>query len=894
MPLTRLIRFVLAAAALVPPLVAAAAPPVRVVSGDGFAEIDNGLVKVRVARDATGLRQEYLAARDDEWVRLAAGWRPRDEPRAVAPLYDTSLDPAHRFLVTECLERIERAAGDEEAAVVVAAGATDAARIEQVITVRRGEPLAHVEVRATLAGDPPRLEYLLLPLVVTMDGPPDVSHAPAYEPTDEAVIGDRSFFSPVVCLQRGREAVALVPDLDLVEGHVVHAPGTRRHPDSNSFPVPVDESLVSMPTALDLEVRPGRAAGPVMAYGMLDYVVHQHVWYRHPTAGRTMVRQLSKGEVRIGMDLLLTADTVAHRGYRLAARHLWRRYGRPSLLRPRPQAMPFADYARVCYPAQFAYQGYEVAGERLAHRQQPDRADLRVWQDWRLDDRPVGGLRLHAPQWANFVVNLAWWNNACDASGLFAWSRRLGPDDPLADDLGDKAGRMIELALAAPQDRGLFPAIYDLRGRRWLRGLWNPPLEGYDPAATRAYWDWDSGRAAYQTAAASVTAGYLMQYRKTCRDDPRITDYVRRYADFLVTQMRPDGRVPGWFSTDLRPLPSLDWNADGGAHAWVLAEVHLATGEPRYLEAARRAAAFLETEVLPRQRWADFEAFYSCAIKPETFRDERTGQGPCNTMSMSWALQGFLALHEVTGERRYLEAAEATADFVSLFQAVWAPHFVVTAHPFGGVSSQLGDADWLDQRAHRFAGPLVRVGLLTGRQDLVERGVAAARSSLTLISHPRHRANGIYVHTDFPEGLGPENVDHEGFPQRPLSSGPSWSAVGGLAGAAHVLGLLGGAHVDLARDIAVGVDGVGVRTARREGRVVRIDLIDQLATLAMPFDGPRTLELRVVGLPDAGDFELVLDGGPAATFSAAALAALELRVERGRFTPAPTGDRPPR
>jgi hypothetical protein len=138
-------------------------------------------------------------------------------------------------------------------------------------------------------------------------------------------------------------------------------------------------------------------------------------------------------------------------------------------------------------------------------------------------------------------------------------------------------------------------------------------------------------------------------------------------------------------------------------------------------------------------------------------------------MSMSWALQGFLALHEATGEQRFLESAASVADSASLFQAVWAPEFVVTAYPFGGVSSQLGDAEWLDQRAHRFADPFVRIGLLMGRNDLVERGVAAARSSLTLTSHPRHRANGIYTHTDFPTGLGPENVDHEGFPQRPLS-----------------------------------------------------------------------------------------------------------------------------
>ncbi len=308
--------------------------------------------------------------------------------------------------------------------------------------------------------------------------------------------------------------------------------------------------------------------------------------------------------------------------------------------------------------------------------------------------------------------------------------------------------------------------------------------------------------------------------------------------------------MPGWFTADLQPLPSLKWNADGGAHAWVLGELYLATKDPKYLDGARRVCGFLLDNVLPQQRWADFEAFYSCATKPETFFDARTDQWPCNTMSVSWALQGFLAIYEATHDQHYLDAAEAAADFASLFQAVWAPPYVVTAYPFGGFSSQLGDAEWLDQRAHRFADPLVRIGLLTGRQDLIERGIAAAHSSLTLANLPRHQANGIYTHTDFPVGLGPENIDHEGYPQRPLSSGPSWSSVGGLAGVAHVMQRLGGAYIDFEKNLAVGVDGLKIVSFCRQGDTIRLKLQSQLAALPVPYDQPYTVELRMAGLPE--------------------------------------------
>jgi len=846
--------------------------PVHVARKEDIVEIDNGLVKARFTQVKDGVQQEYLTRRGKEWVLLAESFRPRQGGTAsVSPLYDTSIDPAHRFLAGEVLQKIVSADTAGESAQVVLQGKCGETTIEQTVDLRRGQRFVHIEVKATLSGSPPKLEYLLAPLVVALDGKLDATHAPTYKPTADSVIGDREFSAPVVCVQQGGLFAGLAPDLDIINRHVVYAKGARQHPDSNSFPVPVDPANISMPTALDLELPSSTNSRPVLSYGMMDYIVHQHVWFQHLSAPGAMVRELSNNEVRIGMDLLLSTDAPKCRGYQMAAQHLWRRFGSEHFRRPRPQAMPNAEYAKVCYPANFQYQGYDVAGERLNHRQLPDRPDMRAWQQWEVDGHPVGGLRLYAPQWYNLITNLAWWNNACDATGFYYWGEQL--DDK---DLLDKARRMVNLALSAPQNQGLFPAIYDLGGKRWLRSLWNPPLNGYNPDARSAYWDSNTG-GVYQTAAASVTAGYLLQYRRTCEDNPRILPYVRRYGDFLLANMPPNGCVPGWFTADLKPLPSLKWNADGGAHVWVLSELYLATKEQKHLDGARQAAKFLLDEVMPQQRWADFEALYSCAIKPETFFDARTGQWPCDTMSISWALQGFLALHEATQDKQCLDAAAAVADFAALFQAVWAPHYIITAYPFGGLSSQLGDGEWLDQRAHRFADPFVRIGLLTGRQDLVERGIAAARSSLTLANHPRHQANGIYTHTDFPIGLGPENIDHEGFPQRPLSSGPSWNSVGGLAGMAHVMNRLGGAYVDFSKNLAAGVDGLKIVSFHRKGRTIRLKVENQLAALPMPYDHPYAVEVRMVGLP-AGEYKLIINDGPAQRIDAARLAHYTVEV----------------
>ena len=831
--------------------------PVTVRNEQGRVEIENGRVRATLDVRNGLVQQEYSARGDGRWVTVASSLVPPHEyPGQALPLYYSGSDPKHRLVLTEGLRTVSIAESTDDAVKVLLSGMLGAHAIEQTIELARDADYFHIEVQATLAGEPPSLDYIVSPFTVSIKGEPDFTHAPAHKRSPNDVVGDRVFFAPAAIVQKGSIFVALVPDLDLVNSHIVYAKGARKHPDSNSFPVQVDPAKISLPAALDLDLQSGLSECPLMSYGVMDVVTKQHVFWTRDNSPGAMVRQLSSGKLHYGFDLFTVADARPSRGYQRVARHHWARYGRKNFSKPRPQAMPFAEYAKVCYPVAFAYQGYTVASSmKIDHRNEPTRNELNGWQEWEQDGTPVGGIRLTAPQWSDLIYYTAWWNNVGDATGIYYWGTKL--DDAV---LIDKARRIVNLALSAPQQNGIFPAFLDLKTKQWIGTLWQPPLEDYDPTLKANYWNWKPGNGTYQSASASVTTGFLMQYYRDCEQDPNILPFVQRYGDFLIENMQQNGCVPGWFSRDLQPLPSMRFNADGGAHAWVLTELYRATNKQKYLNAAEQMVRFLQRAILPQQKWFDFETFYSCGVKSESYFDARTGQPGRNLMSVSWALQGFLALYEATGNREYLDDAVATADYASLFQAVWAPHYVVTAYPFGGMSSQVGDAEWLDQRSHRFADSFVRVGLLSGRQDLVERGVAVARSSLALISHPRHKANGIYTHTNFPLGLGPENIDHEGFPQMPLASGPSWSSVGGLAAAAHVLNRLGGVFVNISDNWAVGVDGVRVSGFRLEGQSIHVQLENQLAQLPRPYTAPYEGDLNVSGLLDSDRYELIVNG----------------------------------
>jgi hypothetical protein len=837
---------------------------VSLVQTDSIIEMDNGLIKGRFEMSGPIVKQTYAVLKDNGWELIVESLvRPELTDSTVIPLYGRGPGFAndYRVMVQEGLKSVKILESSPDKALILLSGEIAASRIEQVVTLQRGQDHFHIGVSAILSGDQPRVEYLLSSFAFSAGSKPDFMFTPTVKRADDDLVGDRKFFAPATILEKNGLMVALVPDLDMINDNIVYAAGARPQKHPRIFAVPFDTNKTSFPTGMDLSLNSGITDNPVLSYGFIDYWTEQHVYWRHENKDGAQVRVLSDNRLKYGFDLFLNANVEKYRGYQRISSFLWERYGKQYFHQPKPQVMPYAEYAKICYPASFAYQGYDVSkGPVVTNRS--GKPELSSWQQWDMKGVPVGGLRLSAPQWYQFIYNTAWWNNVCDATGIYYWGKKLDDSSML-----DKARRIIRFTLSAPQNEGLFPGLFNINEKTWQPSLWNPPLEGYDPNKIDSYWGWDNNRGVYQTASASVTAGYLMYYRQFCENDPRILPYVQRYGDFLIRNLEPDGCIPGWFNKSLEPLPSLRWNADGGAHIWVLSELYRATKGKKYMDAAEKIAGFMIREVMPHQKWYDFETFYSCAVKAETFYDHRTGQYPANNMSTSWALEGFASLYEVTQKKEYLAAAEAAADYSLFYQAVWAPEYIVTAYPFGGFSSQNSDAEWLDQRSHRFADGLMRIGLLAGRQDLLERAVAAARSSLTLVNLPQNVENDVYKYPNYPLGLGPENIDHEGFPQMPLRSGPSWCEVGGLAAAAHLLYKLGGAYINFEKNIALGIDGISVTSYSVKNCKINISMKSLLAGLPVPFNETYNLEMRIAGLPE-DNYELVLNNGPVINLTA--------------------------
>eukprot|EP01048_Picozoa_sp_COSAG05_P004791 COSAG05_NODE_271_length_12468_cov_8.607810_14_plen_617_part_00 len=333
----------------------------------------------------------------------------------------------------------------------------------------------------------------------------------------------------------------------------------------------------------------------------------------------------------------------------------------------------------------------------------------------------------------------------------------------------------------------------------------------------------------------------------------------------------------------------LDFNSHGGIHLQVLAEYakHLkGTAREPYVSAARVIAQQLIEEILPQQRWADVETFYSCSNKPESAYDNFTQQPPRNTLSTGWAVDGLTSMYELTSDAQYLHAAEEAADYASLYQTVYEPTFIdrpKVAYVFGGMRSQNTDAEWLDMRQAVISEGFIRLGNASGRQDLMERGVAAARASLSLLTDARTQANNYPVpnlvassgRPNVSRFLEPENVDHEGLPQLPSRSGPDWGEVGGLAAIAFARHRFGGAFMDAKRGLCIGIDGVTLSACAANATTVFVDIRSVMGESSLPkapWSEAFEVILKVEGLESAQSYQLYVSGRECGSHSGAQMA----------------------
>lgn len=694
------------------------------------------------------------------------------------------------------------------------------------ITVPAKGRTMHLTLDADFGVKRTQLHALLLSYAFAPDNKaarPDSTFLPGLRPKDENVVGDHFFRAPAAVAQKGKLAAILLPDLDVL---------------ADNRP---------METVLDLDVKNGVSSAPLLTYGFAAHRLSGHVAF---STDSSMLRNVP-GQLHLASDLILNAEAEPLGAYEEATKFEWERYGHKNFDKIRPQMMPFVDYANVCYPAAFdEHYGDNKLG----------------WFETTIEGQVCGGIPSGWGFDQGWVSWQCWFNQLRSAWGLHWWGRKLSNKDWL-----DKSDKMLNLALAAPMDRGAVPTTYLSREKKWRGSLIMP-----DP---RCYYDLTN----------MAWKGIWMLRWLDFADCPRreeILKQVNAMADLMVSKQNADGSLPSWLDKDLKVVPILDHSAQTALPAWFLGELALAdrtriraaldaegqkiasAKDQEEVEAIRQkrllllqedqknprekaaysAALFLMKNVVDQQRYYDFETFFSCSpkqclqvngvIDADAMHDPHSMSPPQNTLCMQWAAEALLAAKQLylghpaldmsnpaaleeaknsvlaeVSQTQLESSADKALSIMALYQNVWPISYRKAAYTFGGFGVQNSDGEYNDARQAQFGCTMADYGAATGKQDWFERGIAATRASLALINHPLHSENGIYPNPNYPYGLEPENTGHGGTDEQDGRTGFDWGEGSGLASMAWLLDKYGAAYIDEKHGWKVGIDGVKFDTS---------------------------------------------------------------------------------
>ena len=562
---------------------------------------------------------------------------------------------------------------------------------------------------------------------------PDFHWAPHLTPSPQNVIDQHSFRSPALLVSGPGCTLALLPDLDLL-------------------------GVSEVRWYMDLDA-PGRK----LTFGMSGTEVFDHVFYvRKPGA------TYPKGKVQFGF--LARASERLENPFRPVLSFLWDRYGRALFEQGRPLKADLTPYVEHTY--RWAFEGWRDA----------------VWQEFELEGKRVGApvFIVNETQSPNYpgevnerefrsIWNQAWFSSLRSASGLFRWARARNDEEQLS-----KARMTKELALLAPMKEGIFPALIATemetvhglnRSKGWKTAFWgnsdrNPVNR---EAGARSA---DPRIAPYHVLDMSWTSLLMLRWYEDLEPDERLLAYATRYGDALLRLQDSRGFFPAWLEREsLKPLGVLDDSPETSLSVTFLLALARATGEDRYRTAALRGIDAVTREIVPEGRWEDFETYWSCSswgiddlVGKKVERNDLYKQ---NTFSMFWTAEALLETYRATGNREYLELGERVLDELLMAQASWQPPYMYV-DVLGGFGVMNADAEWNDSRESLFAETIVRYGQELSRDEYVQRGLAALRSSFVMMYAPenlRTKAQWEKRHPFFgPEDYGftMENYGHGG------------------------------------------------------------------------------------------------------------------------------------
>ncbi|MEO6963937.1 MAG: hypothetical protein ABIY90_18355, partial [Puia sp.] len=608
------------------------------------------------------------------------------------------------------------------------------------------------------------------------------------------IVSDHVFRSPCIIHVLLRHSVVLIPDLDMIGSNYAAA------------------------YYLNLEYN---AASVTLHYGIADYKTEGHIYY----AKSGKVFRLPK-KLKVGFYLLYLNTTDPTIVLKKTDQFLWEHFAAKYTKDIRPQTIAFERYADA---------GYQMALRNFWVNVDENKGGITLSSFYDSTNKTYGGRYFHNDLWFQ-----SWFNNMRTAYGLYCWGQQLQRNDWM-----DKARNIARLLLSSPQNKGWFPTIFDSEAHAWL------------PSGGR------EGDKEYYMPDNAWTAYWLLRFDNELEHVPQAKTFLLEFASVLLRSQHTDGSFPSYVqASDLEVDSVLDHGAGSAMGAWFLEEMLIRNAIPEkerapFMKAVKRCNGFLIKEVLPNQRFEDFESFFSCSQKPMHYYDSSTTMFSQNTLSMQWCAEALLKGSELFRDLKMLKHAEYCVNILSLYQQVWNPPFI-SFYAFGGFGAQNSDGEWSDARQAQFADTYLQFFQVTHKKEYLDRAVAACRASFALMVLPENKNIcpknylGTEVNGELYTGSMAENYGHDGFDERSYQSGFHWGTGSALTTAAIFKATLGDIVIDPHYHIAEGINGIAVRSVKWEEKItIKTDRLSEMKN--------RMPQFKVI---NPGKTTINVDGGP--------------------------------
>jgi len=629
---------------------------------------------------------------------------------------------------------------------------------------------------------------------------PDFTWVPHIRPKSNLVIGDHIFRSPVIIYKKNNIAFAFIPDLKTI--------GQNR-----PFQTYLDFNLNQTNSSQD----------PYIAFGFGNYKPYKHIYFKHFPNKEWNIKPDT--DLTFRFYIISFVNKTISEILAFINDFFWKKYIRKNLYHNlEPQILPYDINVKESFNAIFERHKYwgnlkinsiECGGFWGPSWLGKEKLPLKFISKTEINEYLQTNSKRHR---IAVIFNTAWFLNIRSAYGL-RYFGEIWKDSELVE----KSNKMLNLVLELPRTKGVFPSLVLPK---------SPNTSEFSTAkGVKAWWHINY----YNLVDTSLALYWALKFS---RDFSIKLDLVeeksKEFVDLLEEIQLDNGSIPIFIDFNKDDQLEIDNDlinsASSGAYLMLLTEYYEISKDTRIIQICEKISDFIKKEIIPEDKWHDFEAFYSCTYYSLVDYDNFTKSNIMNNLCIYWCAEGFLGLYRITKIKKYLNIGERILAILSLFQQVWDMPYI-SYNTFGGFGSQNDDAELGDARQALFVKTYLQYYLETGNEEYMERGISALRASwaLQLLSEYKEvspgNLKGVETIDDIDRGCISENYGHSGRDER-IHNFILFDWGNGTAGTitAYVKKHFGDLYIDFKEQFVFGIDGLNIKSFSFQEEEVNIEL----------------------------------------------------------------------